>query len=82
MSSDSSVTILLKCKTLYMKCPEKANLQRQKVLQCLPGMESKGVGGREGWEWRTTVDRYFFWGDEMFLDCTDSYKTVPTQKNY
>ena len=43
-------------------------------------MESKGVGGREGWEWRTTVNRYFFWGGEMFLDCADGYKTVPIQK--
>ena len=45
-------------------------------------MESKGVGGREGWEWRTTVNRYFFWGDETFLDCADGYKTVPIQKHY
>ena len=29
---------------------------------------------------KTTVNRYFFWGDEMFLDCADGYKTAPIQK--
>ena len=37
--------------TIYTKCPDQANLQRQKVRECLQWTRS----GCEGWEWKGRV---------------------------
>ena len=56
--------------SIYMKCPEKANLYRQKADYQLPGIRS-GLGltvnGAEGSYWAC--------GNVLKLMCSDGYRT-------
>lgn len=50
------------CNCIYVKCPEQANVQRQKVDYWL----AQGLRGRD------------IWGDEnvLTIDCGDGYTTL------
>ena len=51
--------------TVYMKCSEQGNLQRQRVDQQLPRAKGMCVG----WRWGVTANGYkvSFWDDENVL---------------
>ena len=61
--------------TYYVKCPEKANLQRQKADQQLLGACREGDGGQG---LTTKGPKGSFWGDGnvLKLNCGDSSATL------